>query len=167
MGHREFVDPESKYLEDFEVGDRIVTRGRTVDASDISGFSGMTGDFYPIHVDEEYCRRATRFKTRIAHGPLIFGIAAGLVGMTGYYGDAIVALVEIRSMKALKPVVAGDTLHVVAEVTTIETDRSPRKGLLEVLYSVVNQRDEEVFRYEQVMLATRRPSDDMAKAAGA
>jgi 3-hydroxybutyryl-CoA dehydratase len=155
---RQFTDPPERFFEDFELGDVIVTRGRTVDASDLIAFAGLTGDYYPLHVDEEFAA-ATRFGARIAHGPLTQSIAVGLVGMTGYYGNGIVALIEVRSLRALLPVFAGDTLHVRAEVTAHEKGESPRFGQLEVTYSVRNQKEEEVMVFEQVMLARRRPAD--------
>jgi 3-hydroxybutyryl-CoA dehydratase len=155
---RRFTDPPERFFEDFELGDVIVTRGRTVDASDLIAFAGLTGDYYPLHVDAEFAAR-TRFGARIAHGPLTQSIAVGLVGMTGYYGDGIVALIEVRSLRALLPVFAGDTLHVRAEVTAHEEGESPRFGQLEVTYSVRNQKEEEVMVFEQVMLARRRPDD--------
>src|ERR1700741_5204416 len=120
-------DPQEKTFEDFTLGDVVITRGRTVDIADISLFSGLTGDHYPLHTDEEYAKR-TRFGTRIAHGPLTFSIAVGLVGMSGFYGNAIVALVEIVSLRALKPVVPGDTVHVRAEVLECRDGSNPKYG---------------------------------------
>ena len=153
-----YKDPEDRYFEDFGVGDVIRTRGRTVDAADFTAFAGLTGDHYPLHIDEEFAKEG-RFGTRIAHGPLTQCIAIGLVGMSGYYGNGIAALLEIRSVKATKPVVAGDTIYVVAEVLSLEAGESPRYGQLEVNYSVRNQRDEEVMVFQQVMLARRRPQE--------
>jgi acyl dehydratase len=153
-----YKDPQDRFFEDFEVGDVIHTRGRTVDTADFTAFAGLTGDHYPLHIDEEFSK-AGRFGTRIAHGPLTQSIAIGLVGMTGYYGNGIAALLEIRSVKATLPVVSGDTIHVVAEVLSLETGESPRYGQLEVNYSVRNQRDEEVMVFQQLMLARRRPQE--------
>lgn len=151
---RHYSDPAPKTWDQFEVGDVITTRGRTVDIGDLTVFSGLTGDHYPLHTDESYCSR-TRFGTRIAHGPLTFAFAVGLVGASGFYGDAIVALVEIQNLRALKPVIPGDTLHVRAEVVQKEAGAKPRYGSLHVLYSVRNQREEEVMTFRQVMLARR------------
>ena len=159
---RTFSDPEQRYYEDFAVGDLIHTRGRTLDTADFTAFAGLTGDYYPLHMDEEF-GRGTRFGGRIAHGPLTLSVAVGLVGMTGYYGDGIVALLELRSVRALKPVLAGDTIRVRAEVTACDPGDNPRFGRLEVTYSVRNQRDEEVMVFEQIMLAKRRPREDGAR----
>jgi acyl dehydratase len=155
MNGRVWNDPQEKTFEDFEVGDVVLTRGRTVDVSDLSSFAGLTGDHYPLHVDEEYAK-GTRFGTRIAHGPLVFAFAVGLVGMSGFYGNAIVALVEIKSLRALKPVVPGDTVKVRAEVEELSAGSNPKYGTVQVNYSVRNQREEEVMSFVQVMLARRR-----------
>lgn len=154
MSFREFHDPAEKRFEDFELGDVVRTRGRTVDIGDISTFAGLTGDYYPLHTDAHYMA-GNRFGQRIAHGPLTFALAVGLVGLSGFYGDAIVALVEITALKATLPVVAGDTLRVIATVERHEAT-GPKYGTLGVLYSVRNQDDVEVMQFSQTMLAKRR-----------
>jgi 3-hydroxybutyryl-CoA dehydratase len=155
MADRIWNDPQDKTFEDFVVGEVVITRGRTVDIGDLTAFSGLTGDHYPLHVDEEHCK-TTRFGTRIAHGPLTFALAVGLVGMSGFYGNAITALVEIKTLKALKPVIAGDTLKVHAKVIELTAGSNPKYGTVQVNYSVRNQRDEEVMVFVQIMLARRR-----------
>jgi 3-hydroxybutyryl-CoA dehydratase len=52
MDARVFRDPPERALEDFAVGDVILTRGRTVEASDLIAFAGLTGDHYPLHTAE-------------------------------------------------------------------------------------------------------------------
>jgi acyl dehydratase len=155
MPGRVWNDPQDKTFDDFSLGDVVITRGRTVDIGDLTVFSGLTGDHYPLHVDEE-AAKATRFGTRIAHGPLTFALAVGLVGMSGFYGNAITALVEIRSLRALKPVIPGDTLTVHAEVVELAAGTNPKYGTVHVNYSVRNQREEEVMVFLQIMLARRR-----------
>lgn len=150
-------DPAEKYFDDFAMGDEVMTRGRTIDIGDVSLFAGLTGDHYPLHVDEEFCK-STRFGKRIAHGPLTFSIAVGLVGGSGFYGDAIVALIEVQGLRALAPVFPGDTIKVRAAVTRLESDRSPKYGTLHVRYGVLNQSGDEVMTFVQVMLARRRPA---------
>ena len=93
--------------------------------------------------------------TRTPRWPLTFSLAVGLVGASGFYGDAIAALVEITGLKAAKPVFAGDTLHVVAKVVTLEATGS-KYGTLGVTYSVRNQTGDEVMTFLQTMLAKRR-----------
>ena len=144
-----------KTFEDFTLGETLVSPGRTVEAADINLFAGLTGDFYPLHVDE-VAASATRFGGRIAHGPLTFSIAMGLVGLSNFLGDAIVALLEVDRLRALKPVRPGDTVRVHVEVTACEDTSNPRHGTLHLEYSVRNQDDVEVMNFLTVMLARRR-----------
>lgn len=141
-------------FDDFAVGDEVLTGGRTVDIGDITAFAGLTGDHYPLHTDEEYCR-GTRFGGRIAHGPLTYGFAVGLVALSGFLGDAIVALLECQSLRALAPVRPGDTVRVRAVVAEAEPARKPQYGTLRIDYTVINQGDEEVMRFRMVLLARR------------
>lgn len=154
---RHFTDPESKWFEDFEPGDTMTTRGRTVDIGDITTFAGLTGDHYQLHTDGAFMEKG-RFGQRIAHGPLTFSLAVGLIGLSGFYGDAIVALVEIAGLKATKPVFPGDTVHVVGTVEVLEAS-GPKYGTLGVRYSVRNQTGDEVMNFLQTMLAKRRPTE--------
>jgi len=149
------IEQRLRRFEDFAVGDVFLTGGRTVEMSDILGFAGLTGDHYPLHVDEEYAR-GTRFGGRIAHGPLTFGIAVGLMALSGVYGEAIVALLGCDRLRALAPVRPGDTIRVRAEVVRTETGENPKYGTLVVDYHVLNQADVEVMTFQWIMLARRR-----------
>lgn len=149
-------DPEAKYFEDFALGDVIETRGRTLEAADFHTFAGLVGNYYPLHIDEELGRE-TRFGTRVGHGSLTLSLAIGLVGMTGYLGDAVVAQLEIQEVRATAPVRRpGDTLHVVGTVTECEGSEGSRHGRLAIHYSTVNQDGEVVMSFEQKMLVRLR-----------
>jgi 3-hydroxybutyryl-CoA dehydratase len=149
------IDQSPRRFEDFQVGDAFLTGGRTVEMADILNFAGLTGDHYPLHVDEEYAR-GTRFGGRIAHGPLTFGIAVGLMALSGVYGDAIVALLGCDDLRALAPVRPGDTIRVRAEVVETQEGENPKYGTLVVHYHVLNQADVEVMTFRWIMLARRR-----------
>jgi 3-hydroxybutyryl-CoA dehydratase len=148
-----------QYFEDFAVGDTVVSPGRTVDIGDISQFAGLTGDHYPLHVNEEYGKN-TRFGGRIAHGPLTFSLAVGQIALSGFLGDAIVAFLECQAMRALAPVFPGDTIRVRAKVAEAETGSKPKYGTLRLDYTVINQKDEDVMRFRMVLLARRRVAEE-------
>ena len=80
----------SKYGDDFNVGDVYTTAAITVTETHVVNWAGLTMDFYPLHVDKEYAA-GTQFGHRLVHGPLIFGVAVGLVSKEGFAGDAAVA----------------------------------------------------------------------------
>lgn len=153
---REFRDPAPKHFEDFALGDVVTTRGRTLEAADFHTFAGLVGNYYPLHIDEEFGRE-TRFGTRVGHGSLTLSLAIGLIGMTGYLGDAVVAQLEIQEVRASAPVRPGDTLHVVGTVTECEAEEgSTRHGRLAIHYSTVIQDGTEVMSFEQKMLVRRK-----------
>lgn len=68
---------KSKFLEEYEVGATRETLGRTITETDFVIHTGQTGDFYPHHMDAEWCKTQD-FGQRIAHGTLIFSVAIGM-----------------------------------------------------------------------------------------
>lgn len=147
--------PPPRALEDFVVGEVMETLGRTVEASDLIAFAGLTGDHYPLHTDEEYAK-GTMFGGRIAHGPLTFSLAVGQVALSGWYGAAVVALLQGGPLKATAPVRPGDTIRVRCTVIAVEPHKKPDHGVLHVSYDVLNQADVSVMTFPWVMLARRR-----------
>lgn len=103
-----------RYFDEFEVGQVFKTPARTITDTDIINFAGITGDFNPVHTDDEFAR-AGLFKERIAHGPMLVGMSFGLLSRIDLFDGTIIALRDINwSFNA--PVRIGDTVHVVAEV---------------------------------------------------
>lgn len=143
-----------RWFEDYEVGERRTTVGRTITETDIVVHAGQTGDFFPHHMDAEWC--ATQpFGARIAHGTLILSIA---VGMTAADINPQSMSYGYDRIRFLKPVFIGDTIKVVAEIA----DKSDHKknpdqlGYLHELVSVMNQRDETVLVLTHLYLVNKR-----------
>ena len=63
------------FFEEITEGFSIASQGRTITETDIVLHAGQTGDFYPHHMDAEWCRTQP-FGQRIAHGTLIFSIVS-------------------------------------------------------------------------------------------
>ena len=133
------------YFEEFEVGQKFTTAGRTVTEADIVAFAGLSGDYNQIHVDAEYSRH-TPVGRRVAHGLLGLSIASGLAVQTGILEGTIIAFREINGWRFVKPVFIGDTIHVDLEV--LETKNLSRIGAGVVLIGldVRNQNDETVMK---------------------
>ena len=66
------------WYEDFEVGSVVTTPARTVLEADIAMFAGLSGDYNPIHTDDEFAKQ-TEFGQRVAHGLLGLAIASGFL----------------------------------------------------------------------------------------
>ena len=144
------------YFDEFEVGQRIVSAGRTVTEADIVLFSGLSGDFNQIHVDAEYSK-STPFGARVAHGLLGLSIASGLVVQTGFMEGTIMAFREINEWKFSKPIYIGDTIHVETEVK--ETKGLPRLGGGSILIAldVKNQNGESLMKGTWTALIAGQP----------
>jgi acyl dehydratase len=147
------------YFDDFTVGKKYATGGRTITESDLILFSGISGVYSPLHLDEEYCRK-TIFKKRIAHGPLILSISNGLVGALNLYEESIVALLEME-WKFLKPVFIGDTIRVIETVHGKKNTKNAERGIVIFDRSIQNQKEEEVQKGTIVVLVKRKqPQSD-------
>lgn len=148
--------PRGMYFEDFEVGQVLVTGRRTITATDIVNFACLSGDFNDVHSNHEYAKAT--FGEPIAHGPLVFAVAAGLNYASGMNDGTLIALLEINKWRMKLPVKHGDTIHVQTRVIAKrETSRADR-GVVTFARSFVNQRDEAVQEMEVSIMYRRRPA---------
>ncbi len=145
------------YFEEFNVGQKIVTVGRTISEADIMAFAGLSGDYNRIHTDAEFSK-SMPFGQRIAHGLLGLSITSGLAMRTGIMEGTVMAWREINEWKFVKPVLIGDTLH--AELTVNETKAIPRLKGGSVVLSIdtQNQNGETVMRGVWTVLVMSKPS---------
>ncbi len=144
------------YFEEFEVGQQVVTPGRTVTESDIVAFAGLSGDYNQIHVDAEFSRTSP-FGQRVAHGLLCLAIGSGLLVQTGVMEGTIMAFREINNWKFIKPVFIGDTLHVEAEITETKAMRRIGGGAIELTLDLKNQHGDTVMKGAWIALIVSRP----------
>src|ERR671928_1067092 len=128
---------KEQYFEDYVVGARRQTLGRTITETDVVLHAGQTGDFYPHHMDAEWCRTQD-FGQRIAHGTLIFSVG---IGMTAGTINPLAFSYGYDRLRFIKPVFIGDTLHVrVAVKEKRDSPKSPVHGIVVELCRVFNQR---------------------------
>ena len=146
------------YFEEFEVGQKIMTVGRTVTESDIVTFACLSGDFNQIHTDVEYSK-ATTYGQRVAHGLLGVSIASGLAMRTGILENTVIFFREINNWKFIKSIFIGDTIHVEMEVT--ETKALPRigGGSVVITLDVKKQSGETVMKGNWTVLVMSKPQD--------
>src|SRR4030042_6714846 len=128
-----------RYYDDFQLGEKILTRSRTVTEADIVMFAAFSGDWHPLHVDEEYAKKAM-FGERIAHGFLTLSVATGLMGLADM---AILAFYGMDRVRFMAPTKIGDTLRVEMEVAE-KGDRNEKEGIVTLKVTVINQKDEAV-----------------------
>lgn len=148
--------PRGMYFEKFEVGQQIVTVGRTITEADVVTFAGLSGDFNQIHVDAEYSAKR-HFGQRVAHGLLGLSIASGLAVQTGVLEGTVLAWREINEWKFSRPIFFGDTIHVEMEVTETKAMARLGGGLVVLKLNVLNQKDETVMKGMWSVLVAFQP----------
>ena len=119
----------SMYWEDFEVGKRYETYGRTVTEGDLSLFCAFVGYHVPLFINEEYAKR-TQYGGRIAPSAFTMSVSAA--------------------------VRAGDTIRTEVEVVSKRETKTPEKGIVTFRDHVLNQNDETVFEIDKIVMLKRR-----------
>jgi acyl dehydratase len=142
----------SQFFEDYETGASRETLGRTITETDIVIHAGQTGDFFPHHMDAEWCQTQD-FKQRIAHGTLIFSVA---VGMTAGAINPEAFSYGYDRLRFIKPVFIGDTIHVRVSIKEKREHKKPTHGVVSELVEVFNQRNETVLACEHLLLVKRK-----------
>ena len=117
-----------------KVGD-VGSFSKTITEKDVFAFAEASGDFNPLHIDEEYAKR-TVFGHRIAHGILTAGIISTVLG--GEIPGLGTIFVEMH-IKFLKPVYFGDTVTATGTVMEIINPQRVR-----LMVACLNQRGEDV-----------------------
>lgn len=134
---------KGKTYEMLTIGDSA-SFSKTITESDIYQFAGICGDFNPVHVNEAYSRQ-TRFKKRIAHGPLTQSLIAPVLG-TKLPGLGTLALEMFTRFKA--PVYIGDTVT----ATAIVSEKLKDKQWVRLKLTWTNQKEETVAEGEALVI---------------
>ena len=144
------------YYEDYEIGAEFETPGRTIGETDLISFAAMTGDFNPIHTDEEYCKQSP-FGTRIAHGLMGLAYIEGLKFRLGHFDQTAIATLG-WNIKFPKPLLIGDTVHVKVKIANKRETSKPDRGILFEEVQLINQRGEVVIEGEHTVMVQRKKS---------
>ena len=134
---------------DFTIGERA-RFSKTITEGDVTSFAGIIGDFYPLHVDEEYASQ-TRFGARIAHGMLIGGLISAALG-NKLPGPGAIYLSQQMEFHA--PVYIGDTITAIVEVVAWR----PEKRIVTLRTDCFNQEDRQVVTGKAVLMVERPKS---------
>ena len=144
---------KGKRFDEFIVGTEFITASRTVTETDVVMFMYLSGDFNPLHNNEEYMRES-QFKTRIVQGVLTLAIAEGLANQLGIFeGTTMAVLSKTTRFKA--PVFFGDTLTLKLKVLEKKESKKPDRGVITFEALVFNQKDVNVLEGEWAILISR------------
>jgi len=128
---------------DLKIGDTFSTSREVTDEL-IRKFAEVSGDYNPIHLDEEFAKK-TRFGRRIAHGMLSGAFISAVLGYE-FKERRIVYLSQ--TMKFTAPAFIGDTITTTATVTNIRED----KGIVSIDTICTKQDGEVTLKGEAVVM---------------
>lgn len=126
---------------------------KTVGETDVLLFAGITGDFSDTHINDEYMRRRSNLKGRIAHGALMVGYmsTASTLSLNHCLHEEGLSDFPVSQgydkVRFIRPVEIGDTITV--EYTVASVDRETGRSRAKV--EVYNQRREVVAASEHIM----------------
>ena len=146
---------ETRWFEDFRVGERFVLPSRTMTDALFTAFQSASGDNHPIHYDVEYCRRRG-MPHMLAHGyQVLIQTAAGAGEFPFMVEDSLLGFIE-QSSRFLKPVYAGDTLYPAIEIVELLPGRTT--GVVAMKSTVHNQNGVLVLEGTQRYLVRKQPA---------
>lgn len=143
---------KAQFFEDYKLQATRETLGRTITETDFVMHAGQTGDFFPHHMDAEWCK-GQPFKERIAHGTLIFSVA---IGQTASEINPEAFSKGYDRLRFVKPVFIGDTIHTRVTIHEKSPDKRPEFGQVVERVEVYNQRGEIVMVCDHILLARKK-----------
>lgn len=123
------------------------SRTKTITDADVRAFAELSGDFSPIHVDDEYAAKS-RFGRRIAHGILTGSLISAVLG-NDLPGPGTIYLSQTFNFRA--PVFPGDTITATVEVTAYREE----KRIATFRTTCTNQEGALVLEGEAVVIAPK------------
>jgi len=160
----QFTTPE-KYWDDAAVGDSCKSPTYTVTAERIDAYAELTGDFTPVHVDEEYARNS-HFGQRVAHGLMGLSVADGLKTQCEYRFLPGMSLGWTWDFAL--PIYIGDVLHIEFSVGSMRASKSkPDWGIVVLPTRLFNQKGQVLQQGEHRLMIPRRPGAQNPSAEAA
>ena len=140
------------YWQDIAVGQQWRTFRRTITEADLVGFINVTGMLEAIFIDAEFDEGA--IKGRPVPGALTYTLIEGFILQSMIQGTGL-AMLELHQ-KILGPVIVGDTIQALVEVTDIRPTSKHNRAVVTSKITVYNQRREVVMEYTAVRLLAGR-----------
>ena len=143
----------SLYFEDFEVGARYPTYGRTITEGDLSLFCAFVGYHVPLFIDEEFAK-TTKYGGRIVPSAMIMAISTGQT--ESLFRTTVVGLLSVERGRFLAPVRPQDTVTTQVEVLSKRETSDQSQGIVVFRDHLMNQRNEVVYQIDKTTLIRRR-----------
>ena len=120
------------------MGEEWESPGWSITETDSVTFSAISGEWSPVHTDEEYGKRSP-YKTRIAHGLLELAAGEGLK-------QPMPAFADVRYMASLYwiykfsgPIPIGDTIWIRVKIASKRESKKPDSRIVVEYVTMVNQ----------------------------
>ena len=121
-----------------EIGARFASHGRTITETDLSLSCMLSGDWHPVHADEEFAK-TTPVGKRMLHGPFGILLTMGVATQLPVFADQVIAATGLREWSYGRPIVVGDTLHVEAEIIAKRITSDGKRAIIERRMRLINQ----------------------------
>ena len=144
------------FYEDVPVGLSFDTDGIVVTESHVVQFAGLSGDFFALHMDDEFAR-SLGFPGRVAHGLLGLILVDGLKNRAAQRFQAVASLSWQWNFR--KPLFPGDRIHGHLRVTGKRLTRRGDRGILTLAIEVRNSDGNVLQEGTNLLLVRTRPSD--------
>jgi oxepin-CoA hydrolase/3-oxo-5,6-dehydrosuberyl-CoA semialdehyde dehydrogenase len=102
--------PFTKYFEELQIGEQILTEKRLITPEDIDAFADLSGDHFYAHLQETDFS-GTMFEGQVAHGYLLMSAAAGLF-VDSYQKNPVLLNYGIDELRFTKPMYPGRSMQV-------------------------------------------------------
>ncbi|MEN2978810.1 MaoC family dehydratase [Tistrella bauzanensis] len=143
------------YFEDFAPGQTFNTPSRHVTEDEVIAFARQFDD-QPFHVDRE-AAAASIYGGIIASGFHTLSLGFKLVLEARIVSGSSMGSPGLDEIRWLKPMRPGDTVRLVLEVTEVIPSRSkPDRGIVKLLYTTFNQKDEAICTMRGMWMLRRR-----------
>ena len=116
-------------LPELEEGVSLPGISKTISQANINRYAEASGDFNPIHIDEDYARK-TPLGGTVAHGMMVLAYVSQM--MTAAFGEDWLSggKLDVRFRAPARP---GDTIAIGGKVTAVERDENQTRVRCEVL----------------------------------
>ena len=129
------------------IGQKKVSRGRTITETDVVNFCMLTGNWLELHSNVEFAKH-TLYGQRLVQGSLVFSIVNALLP---FDPTVVEAFYGVDRLRFTRPSFIGDTLRASAEIIRLR-ERGEKHGVATSLLCGINQKNETVMTCEFSLL---------------
>ncbi len=127
------------FFHELAVGSEFIGAGRTLTEADLSIACMVSGDWHPIHANEDYAKERG-LPGRLFQGSFGILIATGMATKLPHFSDEIVGATGIREWTYRAPIFVGDTVHVRSVILNKRMTSDGRRAIIERTLSLINQK---------------------------